>query len=144
MAIASTLEENKRIARRVPEEINSERRLDLIDEVFAEDAVEHGGMEDVKGREALKAMFKMYHDAYDDARFTVEDIFAEGDRVAMRVRIRAKHTGEFFGIAPTNKSVDFTALVISRIEDGMIAERWALTDAVTMLRQLDVDRIPAM
>jgi steroid delta-isomerase-like uncharacterized protein len=144
MAVTSRLEENKKVARRVPEEINSYRRLDLIDEVFAEDAVEHGGMEDVEGVEALRGMFNQYHDAFDEMSVTVEDIFAEGDRVAMRVRIQGRHVGEFVGVEPTDVEVDFGGIVVSRIEDGKIAERWVHIDNLSMLRQLGVDRMPSM
>jgi predicted ester cyclase len=59
-------------------------------------------------------------------RVTVEDIIAEGDRVAARVTMRGTHLGEFDGIAPTGKRVEVRAIDIYRITDGKIVEHWAM------------------
>jgi predicted ester cyclase len=66
----------------------------------------------------------------------VEDLIAEGDRVAARLRFRGTHLGELDGIAPTGRRVDCTGIVISRMEGGKIAEDWANFDDLGMMQQL--------
>lgn len=128
--------ENVRIARLVPEDIASEGELDLIDEVYAEDAVEHGPFEESIGRAAIKAVMHSYREAFPDFSATVEDVVASGDTVAMRVRVRGTHDGEFLGREPTHKSFDVGNMVFTRIEDGRIIERWLQPDTLEMFQQI--------
>jgi|SRR5919106_6574121 predicted ester cyclase len=74
--------------------------------------------------------------AFPDAVATLEDIIAEGDRVAYRLTIRGTHQGLFLGIPPSQKpvAVSFTAIV--RIEDGKLAEEWGGLDQIDLLHQL--------
>jgi predicted ester cyclase len=69
-------------------------------------------------------------------RVTVEDVIAEGDKVAARLRFRGTHRGELDGIAPTGRRVDCTGIVISRIEWGKIAADCANFDDLGMMQQL--------
>ena len=133
----------KRIARRVPEEIANERRIDLVDEVYAADCVEHGpfGM-DAEGRDAVRAQLEAFLDAFPDFEATVEDVVAEEETVAMRVTLRGTHEGELMGIEPTGESFEVRNTVFTRIEDGKIAERWVLPDTLGMLQQLGVVESP--
>ena len=64
-------------------------------------------------------------------RVTVEDMIAEGDRVAARVTMRGTHLGEFEGIAPTGKRVEVRAMDMYRITDGKIVEHWGHGDDPT-------------
>jgi predicted ester cyclase len=119
-------EENKALVRR-EEELFSGGNLDVADEIYAPDYVGHApsNPEDVRGLEAAKQAASDYRQAFPDLRVTVEDLIAEGDRVAARLRFRGTHLGELNGIAPTGRRVDCTGIVISRIEEGKIAEDWA-------------------
>jgi predicted ester cyclase len=67
---------------------------------------------------------------------TIEDLIAEGDRVAARVRFRGTHQGKLESIAPTGRRVESTGIIISRIEGGKIAEDWANFDDLGLMRQL--------
>jgi steroid delta-isomerase-like uncharacterized protein len=139
----ATIEENKRLARRVPEEIATGRNIDLVEEVYAEDCVEHGPFgESTEGIRANEEQLRSFIDAFPDFEATVEDIVAEGDTVAMRVTLRGTHEGEFMGIEPTENSFEVQNTVFTRIEDGKIAERWVQPDTLGMLRQLGVVESP--
>lgn len=131
--------EIERIARRVPEDIATEHNLDLIEEVFAEDAVDHGPFGQVsRGTDEIREAFEEYLDAFPDFGATVEDVVAQGDTVAMRVTLRGTHEGNFKGLSPTNNSFEVQNMVFTRIEDGKIAERWIQPDTGGMLQQLGV------
>ena len=133
-------EENKAIVRQQEEELFTQGNLDAADEVYAPDYVGHdpSNSEEVRGLEAAKRAASDYRQAFPDLRVTVEDLIAEGDRVAARLRFRGTHLGELNGIAPTGRRVDCTGIVISRIEEGKIAEDWANFDDLGMMRQLGV------
>jgi len=133
-------EENKALVRREEEDLFSGGNLDAADEIYAADYVGHdpSNPEDVRGLEAAKQAASDYRQAFPDLRVSVEDLIAEGDRVAARLRFRGTHLGELNGIAPTGRRVDCTGIVISRIEEGKIAEDWANFDDLGMMQQLRV------
>ena len=133
-------EENKAIVRRQEEELFTQGNLAAADDIYAPDYVGHdpSNPEDIKGLEAAKQAASDYRKAFPDLRVTVEDLIAEGDKVAARLRFRGTHRGEMDGIAPTSRHVDCTGIVISRIEEGKIAEDWANFDDLGMMQQLGV------
>jgi predicted ester cyclase len=75
-------------------------------------------------------------EAFPDLRLTVEDLMAEGDRVAARVTFRGTHKGPFQGIPPTNRQVTFTSIEMNRMVDGKVAEHWVEIDLLGLLQQL--------
>jgi predicted ester cyclase len=137
---APVSEENKALVRRQEEELFGRGNLELADEIYAPDYVGHdpSNPEDVRGLQAAKQAAAEYRRAFPDLQVTVEDLMAEGDRVAARLRVRGTHLGELNGIAPTGRRVDFTGIVISRVEGERIAEDWANFDDLGMMRQLGV------
>lgn len=136
------LEENKRLACRVPEEVASKGDLDLIDELYTENAVEHTPTGDEQGRTAIRAACEAYLDAFPDLSATVEEVIAEGELVTMRVTLRGTHEGQLMGIEPTGESFEAQNMVFTRVEDGKIAERWVQPDTLGMLQQLGVVESP--
>lgn len=141
--MAISTEENEQIARSVPEEIATKRNLDRIDEVFAEDFVEHGPLgEETQGLRAARETIQSVLDAFPDFEATVEETVAEGDLVAMRVTWRGTHEGRFMGIEPTGKSFEVPAMIFTRLADGTITERWVVADSMGMMQQLGVVESP--
>lgn len=65
------------------------------------------------------------HTAHPDLRFTIDDLVAEADRVVIRWTLHGTNTGPMLGQPPTGQAVELAAIVIFRIADGKIAERWA-------------------
>ncbi len=131
-------EENKAIVRRQEEELFTQGNLDAADEIYAPNYVGHDptNPEDIRGLEAAKQAAADYREAFPDLQVTIEDLIAEGDKVAARVRFRGTHQGELEGIAPMGRQVESTGIVISRIEEGKIAEDWANFDDLGMMQQL--------
>ena len=73
---------------------------------------------------------------FPDALFEVEDLVAEGDKVAFRLVWNATHQGELFGIPPTGTRATVTEMHLLRIADSKIVERWGEWDALGMMQQL--------
>jgi steroid delta-isomerase-like uncharacterized protein len=133
-------EENKAIIRRLEQEVFTQGNLDVLEEIYAPNYVGHDptNPEDIRGLEAAKQDAADYRKAFPDLQVTIEDLIAEGDKVATRVRFRGTHQGELEGIAPTGRRVESTGIIISRIEGGKIAEDWANFDDLGLMRQLGV------
>jgi hypothetical protein len=132
----------KKIVRQVFEE-PWKGNWDVIDEYIAPGYIgrDPAEPEPIRGPAGAKANFQKYLDAFTGAQITVDDQFAEGDKVATRWTGRGTHTGELSGIAPTGKEVTITGLTISRLEGGLIVEEWITWDTLGMLVQLGA--IPA-
>jgi steroid delta-isomerase-like uncharacterized protein len=79
--------------------------------------------------------------AFPDARATLEDIVAEGDRVAYRLTIRGTHEGAFLGVPATGKRVEVSFLAIVRVAGGKLVEEWGGLDQVDLLRQLGASAV---
>ena len=131
-------EANKAIARRVYE-IASTGDFGRAREIVDQDAPDNELLpHDPPARliDTFKETFAEALAGFPDLSITVEDVMAEGDRVAARVTMRGTHRGEFQGIAPTGKRVEVRAIDMFRISNGKIVEHWGHADDPTsFLRQ---------
>lgn len=134
----SRLEENKRLVRRLHEEVWNEGNMDVVDELLAEDYVEHNPTvpEEIRGPDAYKRNVTAFREAFSGFEIVTEDVIAEGDIVVFRHTGRGTHDGEFMGIEPTGNSFEISGTVTLRIEDGQVAEAWVNVDALGLLAQL--------
>jgi steroid delta-isomerase-like uncharacterized protein len=134
-------EENKAIVRRWVEAFN-EGNLDAVDELVTGSYLRHDpNAPEVRGPEEEKQLIAMYRSAFPDLHFTIEDMIAEGDKVAMRVGISATHKGELLGIPATGKQLSVTGTEVYRLAEGKIDEQWVNVDTLGMMQQLGA--IPA-
>ena len=133
-------EENKQLVTRWFEEVWNKGRTEAISEMFAQDGIAHGLSDDVSAPLRGPANFAPFHaqfrEAFPNIIVTVEDMVAEGDKVAARCSVRAKHTGHSLGVPATQAPVDFTGMTIVRIKDGKIVEAWNNFDFMKMYRQI--------
>ena len=138
MAADASAEQNKAVVTRFVEEVWGNGNLDAMDTLFTEDSVLHDPTGDVQDPEAFKTYNELYLAAFPDLRYDIQDMIAEDDKVVFRARMRGTHEGEFMGFEPTGNRFDAEGIIIARIEDGRIAERWASYDALGMMRQLGI------
>jgi steroid delta-isomerase-like uncharacterized protein len=141
----SMAQRNKDVSRRLIEEVFNQGKLELLDELAAQDSVGHDAAmpEPTTGPEGMKRLIGNYRTAFPDIRFTIEDQVAEGDRVATRWTARGTHEGDLWGISPTGRQSTVTGITIDRIEGGKIAEAWTNWDALGLMQQLGVIRAQA-
>ncbi|WP_338864652.1 ester cyclase [Myxococcus stipitatus] len=112
--------------------------VDVLDEVTALDAVDHQPDPGMKpGRAGIKEAFAGMCLAFSDVRFVVEDLVAEGDKVACRITTRATHRGPFLGFPATGRVVSYCVLDILRFSsEGQLLERWGLVEEGVLRQQL--------
>ena len=122
-------EANKASIRRIVDEALNRGVFDVVEQTrghFAE-----GG----------KARMIELRKAFPDLETTIEQLIAEGDWVAHRMVHRGTHLGDFRGIAPTGRHVEFSSIVMNRFEDGVSVENWGLHDIPRVIEQLTSDEI---
>lgn len=133
-------EENKALIRRWFDEVWDKGRADAIEEMFDENGIAHGLSDDpanpIKGPREFRPFHTLFRQAFPNMIVVVEDMVAEGDKVAARCSVRGKHEGDFGERAATQASVDFTGMVIVRIDNGKIVEAWNNFDFTTMHKQI--------
>jgi predicted ester cyclase len=129
-----TVEKNKSLVQRYFDEMNKGNRI-YLDEYFGVNYIYHGSAGDLN-TEGFKAQHDMFLSAFPDTKANVEDIIALGDKVVTRWKIRATHTGELQGMAPTGKEVTITGIIITRVENGKAAEEWEAFDQLSLMQQL--------
>lgn len=92
--------------------------------------------EPLHGRDIWLEGAAMFRRAFPDLNAEIEDIFGSGDRVAVRVRMRGTHAGEYLGIPATGRQVSYVSHEFYRIENGLIAEEWICSDTAGLFRQI--------
>ena len=103
--------------------------IDGVLRFYAPDYVDHDATEARQSagglsQQALRDAFTLFSAAFSDTRHTLHDAIEEGDRVAARISVEARHTGRLWGFAPSGRILHNDSIVIYRFVDGLIRERW--------------------
>lgn len=129
-------DQNKEIVRRLLEQGVGAGDENVISELVAPDAALHNPFPgQPQGAEGVGARVKQLRAGFDYT-LTVDDLIAEGDRVAARSTIKGKHTGEFLGTPATQNEVKMEDMSVIRIADGKVAEWWEELDVASVLQQI--------
>ena len=106
--------------------------------VMAEDfRINIAGMPHQKrGKSAWKKNFATIFTGFPDFAPHIEEVVAEGSKVVVRVRFTVTHRGEFLGVQPTGKKLDYLRTEIYEVEDGVVTEEWICSDSMTMMTQI--------
>ena len=133
-------DENKALVRRWFEEVWNKGRADAIDEMLDEYGIAHGLSDDpsnpIKGPKEFRPFHTVFREAFPNMMVVIEDMVAEGDKVAARCSVRGKHEGDFRGLAATQSPVEFTGITIVRIANGKIVEAWNNFDFTSLHQQI--------
>ena len=100
---------------------------DAMSALIGDDFVTHAGT-GTGNADGWKAMARQIVDAVPDIRTEIEDVFGDGDRVAVRYTSRGTHTAELFGVAATNRALTTSGMEIYRFAGGRIVECWGVYD----------------
>jgi steroid delta-isomerase-like uncharacterized protein len=94
------------------------------------------GMPPMKGKDVWLQGAQMMRQAFPDFHVHIDDMLATDDRVAVRLIIRGTHRGDYLGIPPTGRAVEYVSHEFYRIADGLFAEEWICSDLATLHNQL--------
>jgi steroid delta-isomerase-like uncharacterized protein len=133
------LTDNKGVIARFEEEVINQGRLEVADEIVAEDFVELDPFPgQTPGREGLKAVIAMMRAAFPDIHWVTTERVSEGEKVVSRFTWTGTHNGPFLGIPATGKNVKVNGVVIDRIVNGKMTDSRILMDTMGMMQQLGV------
>ena len=135
-----SVEENKALVRRWFEECLNKHDVDLADKMVASDFVRYGGRADeVHGLEAWKQLIRSVFDGMPDVHWTIEEMFAQGDRVAMRWTVSGTHAGTGWpGIPPTGNKITLSFISVVGVANGKIIEERSIGDSLDLWQQFGV------
>jgi steroid delta-isomerase-like uncharacterized protein len=129
-----TTDENKALVRRFISEVFEQGRLEAVDELCADDFIGHTwGNAD---KEGLKAALGRVSKGLADARFQIDDMIAEDDRVAVRLTASARQVGDFMGMPASGRSYEIGEIHIFRVRDGKVSEHWHEYNPAALMKQL--------
>lgn len=132
-----SLDSNKEVVRRLFEEYFNEGLVDRLGEVVSPDFAGPGGQ---RGPAAFATVLSALRAGFPDIVYTVEDVVAEGNRVAVRWTWRGTHTGQFRTYPASGKKVANTGFAIFEVADAKVVRSWLETDRLGFL--LSIEAIP--
>jgi steroid delta-isomerase-like uncharacterized protein len=130
------VEDNKRVAREFIDRVFVHQDPKAVDELATEDFTARTFGPLPPGREPLKQAMARAGAGVSDPEFRIEDVIAEGDRVAVRLTTTAVHSGTFMGVPPSGRRYSISEIHIFRIRDGQVAEHWHEFDRAALVAQL--------
>ncbi len=144
MTELQSLPESASIAQRqryFVEQVQGKGRFELIDELVAEDFVNHTAAPGQSAdREGVRFVCRSLHEAFSDFEAEVVHQVSDDEYVATYKFFRGVHSGEFMGVPPSGQHVEIPVHALLRYRDGLMVEHWAVTDPTGFLRQVGVLR----
>ena len=128
------LEENKALVRIFFKKANNDKRTTI--EMCANDFLAHIVGLPPLNLEAFERYQENYYASFSDTETVIEDLIAEGGRVAFRGFVKSVHTAEFMGFPATGKQVVVPIFGFAKITDGKIAEWWNSPDRLSWMQQI--------
>lgn len=119
------------------DEIMNKGKLDMFnDTYFTDDVVMHASPSDVIGIDSARAYYANFLTGFSDIQFAIRDIFGQGDKIVKYWNFKGTHTGDFFGIPATGKTVSLDGTTLVKMSNGKIAEERDFYDNYDFLNQL--------
>ncbi len=137
-------EEAIAVVRRNTEEVQGKGNYEVFEELFAKDFVDHtpqpGGFS--ADRDGARNLYKALRIAFPDFHAEIHWQISDGDRVTTFKTYHGTHLGEFWGIAPTGKKIQFETVDVMRVVDGKISDHWGVAHLFSLAQQFGL--IPAL
>ncbi|MBN9385984.1 MAG: ester cyclase [Chitinophagaceae bacterium] len=129
---------NKIIVQKFNKECIEQGDPDAFRELLAGDVINHSAPPGMPRGVGSFTYFlnEVLRKGFPNLRVEILDQVAENDLVATRKRITGTHTGEIFGIPPSNKDVVIHVIDIIRLENGQYAEHWGQSNFADVLKEI--------
>ena len=131
-----TVEDNKSVVRRWMAEVITAVNLAAIDTLLTADVVVQVGTVHFTGQDAPRRANEAVREAMQQRHCAIDDLVAEGDKVACRYTYMFTHAADFMGVSATGKTIVEHGIMLARVTDGRIAEFWDQPDTLGLIQQL--------
>jgi predicted ester cyclase len=138
--VADALERNKELVRRLIDRGFNRGDLDVVDAIVDPDVITHNPiiLDAPPGPDSVRSGIAMLRRSFPDFHAEILDLVAEGDRVAVFLRLSGTNEGDYRRGGATKKRGSFRAFFIWRVANGRLAESWGVADRFDLLQQLGV------
>lgn len=133
-------DQHKEQIHRLFNEVVNEQRLGFLDELVSPNLIFAPDLP--PGPEGVKGVVTWLHNTFADLQYSIDDLIAEGDKVAVRLSAHGIQKGEYLGYSGTGKAVSFAEFMFFRFADGRIEEWWLMADQASILQQIGVLSTP--
>jgi steroid delta-isomerase-like uncharacterized protein len=139
------MSKNKEIVVRWTDEVLNQGNIDVVDELFAEDFSWEMPFNPgpLHGPEAMKETVSAFRAAFSDFAVDVEDVLAEGDKVALKYTASGTNDGEMMGAPATGESAEWRVMHVFTLRDGKIVDDVTILDRMGLMEQLGQAQRPA-
>jgi steroid delta-isomerase-like uncharacterized protein len=127
----------KAVVRRNTEEVQGGGNFDVFEELFADDFLDHTPQPGrTPDKDGARQLYKVLRAAFPDFHAVIHWQLADGDRVTTYKTYHGTHRGEFFGVAPTGRAIQFETVDVMRVRDGKITDHWGVANLFSLMEQL--------
>jgi steroid delta-isomerase-like uncharacterized protein len=134
----SSIDQNTALIKRYFEEVWNNGKIEVLEEIIAPNYINHSpGMPNPpQGPEGLKPIVVAIRQAFPDLKYVIKNMVVSDEKIAVYTIMHGTHQGDFFGLAPTGKTIEVAQMQIERIENNKIVEHWRVTDDLSLMKQL--------
>ena len=129
-----TQQRSEEVMRRYLTEVVAQGKLEVIDELAADDMVDH--TQSIPGKAGLVAHVTSFRERNKDVELTVERVVASDDEVVGIWTWRATHSTDMYAVPPTGGQLEVRVASIFRLRDGMLVDYEVISDALTGFRRM--------
>jgi steroid delta-isomerase-like uncharacterized protein len=126
----------ERLVQRWTKEAIADGRLDIFDDLLAENVFDRSASAASQGVESFKARAAAVRAAFADIDIRVEDLIVDGDAIAWRWALTGTHVGNFAGVAPTGRRIALHGVNFQRLKEGRVVEHWTMVDVFSATQLL--------
>jgi len=127
----------KAVVRRNTEEVQGRGNFAVFEQLFADNFLDHTPQPGrTPDKDGARQLYKILRTAFPDFHADIHWQLADGDRVTTYKTYHGTHRGEFLGVAPTGRKVQFETVDVMRVQDGKISEHWGVANLFSLMRQL--------
>jgi steroid delta-isomerase-like uncharacterized protein len=135
--VSVSAETNKTVVRRLVHEAQSKGDLAVVDELVAEDFIDHTPFPGVPPtRAGVRMLFGYLRTAFPDLQVKIHEQIADDDKVVTRKSFEGTHRGEFMGVSATGRAVSFEVIDILTLRNSQIVEHRVMFDQLSIQQQL--------
>lgn len=114
----------------------SQGRTETLGERIGDLTFHYGGTERRTDGADLARLIQAWRTGFPDLRFEIHDLVVQGERAAVRARLRGTHEGQWRGIGPTGRTMDIDVMMFFRWDGQELVEVWEVDDAARRDEQL--------
>jgi predicted ester cyclase len=132
------LEKNKAVVLRFNKEFIEQGNMNSFNELVGQNVINHSAPIGTPAGPQSMSYFiiEVLRKGFPDIKVEILDQLAEGDRVCTRKTLHGTHTGDFMGVAASNKKVKINVIDIIRVQDGKYAEHWGQSNISEIMKTL--------